>query len=98
MPTRAAQNRRFIELLARPNFRGMAGELGMTGMARKPSPAAFEANGNDVAFAVIMRAARLIIQFETGDFDAVQVSLHPSDFCMHGTVVWRRPPLRARLE
>ena len=45
----------------------------MTLMTRKPVAAAFELNGDDVAFAMVVRAASLFIHAHTDDLDIMNL-------------------------
>ena len=62
MSAPAAEDRTRVELRFRPNFRRVPGKFGVALMTREPIAAAFEFDGDDVAFAVVMRAARFLIQ------------------------------------
>jgi hypothetical protein len=54
----------------------MSSELGMAFMAREPFSAASEFDGDDIGFAVIMRAPRFAINVDTVDLDAVNCARH----------------------
>jgi hypothetical protein len=67
LPAVSAQNCTFTEFLFRPRLRRVSGDQSMTLMARKPFPAAFELNRNDVALAMIMGTPRLRIDIYAQD-------------------------------
>ena len=76
MPAAAAQDRSCVEFAFRPNFRGVSGKFSVALATRKPLPAAFELDRDDIAFAVVMGAARLNIYVRTDDVHVVNVSIH----------------------
>ncbi len=66
----------------------MSGQLGVASMTRKPLAAAFELDRDDVAVAVVMRAAGFAIDFDTDDLGAVEVAHHGS---MDRSIMWEGP-------
>lgn len=67
MPAAAAQNCELVAFFLRPDYRRVSGQFGVACMTRKPFPAAFELDGDDVAFVVIMSASRFIINVHADD-------------------------------
>lgn len=59
MPTTAAQNRVCAESAFRPSLRAMIFEFGVAFVTWKITSAAFEFDGDDVEFALVMSAPRL---------------------------------------
>ena len=51
----------------------MSGEFVVALVTREPFSAAFERNRDDVAFAVVMRATRLLVNVDADYFDAMNV-------------------------
>src|SRR5215469_10888180 len=76
MAAAATENRALIEFLSRPDFRRMAGQVGMTLVTRKPFSAASELNGNDIALVAVMSAARFRINVDADDLDTVNRARH----------------------
>lgn len=67
----AAQNCGRIKFAFRPDCRRMLRAFGVAFVTRKPSPAAFEFDGDNVEFAAVMGAARLGVNFGADDAHAV---------------------------
>ncbi len=65
-----AQNGGRVEFFLRPSLCRVSAQFGVACVTRKPLPAAFELDRNDVAFAVIMSAPRFRINVHAGDGDA----------------------------
>ena len=76
MPAAATQNGGQIEFVFRPNFRRVSRKFGVTFVTRKPVPTALELDRDDVAFFVIMGAARLIINVHAADACAMNNHVH----------------------
>ena len=74
MSTDAAENRRYIKLLLRPNSRCMAFSVVVTFTTRKPSIAAFESDRDDIQWTVVVRATRFVVDDLTVNRNAV---IHP---------------------
>src|SRR3954468_6562709 len=70
----AAQNGGRSEFFLWPNDRDVSGKFGVAFIARKPIAAAFELDRDDIAFAVVMRASRLLIDLHSDNVDAVNYS------------------------
>jgi hypothetical protein len=75
-PASAAEHHDFVKFLLRPDNRGMSGNFIMAPVTREPFAAAFELQRDDVACAVIMRAARLWIDIDAVDLDTVNGARH----------------------
>ena len=65
-----------MKFLLRPNDRVVLRELLMAEMTRKPFATALELQRNDVRFAVVMGAARFIVDVDTIDLDAADYARH----------------------
>jgi hypothetical protein len=74
MPAGAAQNGGRIELFRWPNDHGVPRKFGVAFVTGKPIAAAFELDRDDVAFAVVMSAARFLIEVHADDLHAVNYS------------------------
>jgi hypothetical protein len=72
----ATQNGGRIEFFLRPNHRLVFGKFGVARMTRKPFSTAFELDRDNIAFAVIMSAAGLIINTYADNG-------HPVNICAH---------------
>lgn len=79
VPARAAKNCPPVKFVGRPSLSGVAGYGGVAVEARIPAAAAFESDGDDVELTVIMRAARLRVDFDPVNLFALDFPHgHPS--------------------
>ena len=69
-----AQDGGRIELFLWPDGRAVSGKFVVTFMTGKPIAAAFELDSDDIAFAVVMIAARFLIDVHADDLHAVNYS------------------------
>ena len=76
VPARSAENRFRVKFVFRPNFGFVSGRFRMTFKTRKPPPAAFELDRDDVQLRMPMSAASLSIYVNTLDLYAMDGSLH----------------------
>ncbi len=68
-----AQNGARVEFISWPHLRHMPGYFGMALVTRKPNTAALEPDRNDIAFAVIVSAASLVIHIDADHVDAANL-------------------------
>ena len=74
MSASAAQNGGRSEFFLWPDDRGVSGKFGVAFMTGKPIAAAFELDRDDIAFAAVMSAPRLLIDVHADNVDAVNYS------------------------
>jgi hypothetical protein len=72
----ATQNCGRIEFFLRPNHRLVFGKVSVARMTGKPFSTAFELDRDNIAFAVVMSAAGLIINIYADN-------VHPVNICAH---------------
>ena len=70
----AAQHGGRSEFFLWPNGHGVPGKFGVAFMTGKPIAAAFELDRDDIAFAAVMNAPRLLIDVYADNIDAVNYS------------------------
>jgi hypothetical protein len=74
MSAGAAQNGGRIEFFVGPNDRGVPGQFGVAFVTGKPIAAALEPDRDDIAFAVVMSASRLLIDVHADHLHVVNYS------------------------
>jgi hypothetical protein len=79
MSANSAEDRRNIKLLLRPNARRMAFGIVVTFTTRKPSIATSEFDRDDVQWTFVVRAARLVVDDQTVNRNAVTRPHHVSE-------------------
>lgn len=75
IPALPAQNRLLIPLVHAPRLRLMISDRRMTLKTRKPTPAAFESDGDDIEFAIPMSTASLGVNIDPVNYLTVDIRL-----------------------